>query len=214
MILFWTIHKLISHPRCSLRNFGIFPKCHHSALYGIEERGRGIILIKEVMFILDINLTWLLIWVSLPLIMPKRKWFFLVRPPLEGFETSHKTWIKLHVRHWYEYGTWDWIKSLVYTKYITFSLEVLWSTKCMLWTFAKVHIWSITQNSNFSPQVTSSTSSTAVLDIMVVWFAKLFWSAWIWSRWEEGDEDGGVSHGNDNGEDIAEMAAVNCLQEF
>ena len=32
----------------------------------------------------------------------------------------------------------------------------------------------LNQNSNFSPQVTSSTSSTAVLDIMVVWFAKLF----------------------------------------
>ena len=64
-------------------------------------------LIKEVMFILDINLTWMLIWVSLPLLMPKRKLFFLVRPPLEGFEASQKTWIKLHVRHWYEYGTWD-----------------------------------------------------------------------------------------------------------
>ena len=41
MILFWTIHKLIPHPQCSPRNFGILPKCHHSALYGIEEGGEG-----------------------------------------------------------------------------------------------------------------------------------------------------------------------------
>ena len=27
-------------------------------------------------------------------------------------------------------------------------------------------------------------------------------------------KDGGVSNGNDNGGDVVEMAAVNCLQEF
>ena len=49
-----------------------------------------------------------------------------------------------------------------------------------------------------------------------------FWTSW-WSdlqsffeapEFDHVERKGDVSNGNDNGEDIVEMAAVNCLQEF